>query len=252
MRSVEVRLLSEYHEEHGVVGLVFSTRFQSHITCNRFKSRMPKRRFQCSSVIEKQSKMSAAEGFVQFLRNTPTQFHVVRECVKQLTAAGFTRISEKESWEGKVKPSGRYFFTRNETSLFAFAVGDNYKKGDGFAIVAAHTDSPSLKLKPISKQESKGHMMLGVETYGGGKFYTWADRDLAVAGRLIVGGAFLCLCVVREGWQHQHEDVRHPQEPVLHPLPRYSSFRREGARRQQGGVQQGDAAAPHLRHVLRC
>ena len=151
-----------------------------------------------------------------------------------------------------MKPSGRYFFTRNETSLFAFAVGDNYKKGDGFAIVAAHTDSPSLKLKPISKQESKGHMMLGVETYGGGKFYTWADRDLAVAGRLIVGGAFLCLCVVREGWQHQHEDVRHPQEPVLHPLPRYSSFRREGARRQQGGVQQGDAAAPHLRHVLRC
>lgn len=93
-------------KNHGVVGLVFSTRFQSHITCNRFKSRMPKRRFQCSSVIEKQSKMSAAEGFVQFLRKTPTQFHVVRECVKQLTAAGFTRISEKESWEGKVKPSG--------------------------------------------------------------------------------------------------------------------------------------------------
>ena len=116
--------------------------------------------------------MSAAEGFVQFLRKTPTQFHVVRECVKQLTAAGFTRISEKENWEGVVKPNGRYFFTRNETSLFAFAVGEHYKKGDGFAIVAAHTDSPSLKLKPISKQESKGHMMLGVETYGGGKFYT--------------------------------------------------------------------------------
>ena len=39
MRSVEIRLLSEYHEEHGVVGLVFSTRFQSHITCNRFKEK---------------------------------------------------------------------------------------------------------------------------------------------------------------------------------------------------------------------
>lgn len=130
--------------------------------------------------------MSAAEGFVQFLRKTPTQFHVVRECVKTLTAAGFTRISEKECWGDKVQPSGRYFFTRNETSLFAFSVGEKYTQGNGFSIIAAHTDSPSLKLKPISKQENKGHLMLGVETYGGGKFYTWADRDLAVAGRLIV------------------------------------------------------------------
>ena len=130
--------------------------------------------------------MSAAEGFVQFLRKTPTQFHVVNECIKQLSAAGFTRLSEKENWEGKVKPNGKYFYTRNETSVFAFAVGPEFKKGDGFAIVAAHTDSPSLKLKPISKQEKDGHMLMGVEVYGGGKFYTWADRDLAVAGRVIV------------------------------------------------------------------
>ena len=130
--------------------------------------------------------MSAAEGFVQFLRRTPTQFHVVNECIKQLTAAGFTRLSEKENWEGLVHPKGRYFYTRNETSLFAFSVGEAFKKGDGFSIVAAHTDSPSLKLKPISKQENEGHLMMGVEVYGGGKFYTWADRDLAAAGRVIV------------------------------------------------------------------
>ena len=132
--------------------------------------------------------MSAAEGFVQFLRKAPTQFHVVNECIQRLTAAGFTRISEKENWERKVKPNGRYFYTRNETSVFAFAVGPEYQKGDGFAIVAAHTDSPSLKLKPVSKQENEGHMMVGVEVYGGGKFYTWADRDLGVAGRVSVGG----------------------------------------------------------------
>ena len=131
--------------------------------------------------------MSVAEGFVEFLRKTPTQFHVVKECISRLLAAGFVRLSEKECWENKVKPKGRYFFTRNETSLFAFSVGEEYQKGDGFAIVAAHTDSPSLKLKPISKQESKGHLLLGVELYGGGKFYTWADRDLSLAGRVIVG-----------------------------------------------------------------
>ena len=129
----------------------------------------------------------SATGFIDFLRKTPTQFHVVKTCIQQLQAAGFTRLSEKEVWDDKVQPNGRYFFTRNETSLFAFCVGKEFQKGDGFAIVAAHTDSPSLKLKPISKQESKGHLMLGVEMYGGGKFYTWADRDLSLAGRLIVG-----------------------------------------------------------------
>lgn len=132
--------------------------------------------------------MSAA-GFVDFLRKTPTQFHVVKACIEQLLAAGFVRLSEKELWD-KVQPSGRYFFTRNETSLFAFSVGNQFQKGDGFSIVAAHTDSPSLKLKPISKQESKGHLLLGVEMYGGGKFYTWADRDLSLAGRLIVGECY--------------------------------------------------------------
>ena len=106
------------------------------------------------------------------------QFHVVNECIQRLTAAGFTRISEKENWERKVKPNGRYFYTRNETSVFAFAVGPEYQKGDGFAIVAAHTDSPSLKLKPVSKQENEGHMMVGVtcKTRCGKNCWTGASK----------------------------------------------------------------------------
>ena len=129
----------------------------------------------------------SSKGFIEFLRKAPTQFHVVKQCTQQLKEMGFTRLSEKEVWEGKIQPCGRYYFTRNESSLFAFCVGKEYKQGNGFAIVAAHTDSPSLKLKPISKQETKGHLLLGVEMYGGGKFYTWADRDLSLAGRVVVG-----------------------------------------------------------------
>lgn len=46
------------------------------------------------------------------------------EAKRQLIAAGFHLLNENDEWD--LKPGGRYFFTRNMSSLIAFAVGEKY------------------------------------------------------------------------------------------------------------------------------
>lgn len=64
--------------------------------------------------------------------------------------------------------------------------GHRYEVGNGFHVVAAHTDSPCPKLKPVSAASKAGFLNVGVQTYGGGLWHTWFDRDLSVAGRVLL------------------------------------------------------------------
>jgi len=79
------------------------------------------------------------------------------------------QLKEEDSWmeKGTLRKGGRYFFTRAASTLVAFAVGGAFEPGNGFKVVGAHTDSPVLKIKPVSKKSASGYQQLGVECYGG-------------------------------------------------------------------------------------
>jgi aspartyl aminopeptidase len=130
------------------------------------------------------SSNTVAEELVDYLNKSWTSFHATAESARMLSEAGFVRLSERDEWE--LQKGGRYFFTRNMSSIVAFAVGEKYTPGNGFNIIGAHTDSPCPKLKPVSAVTKGGFLQVGVQTYGGGLWHTWFDRDLSVAGRVLL------------------------------------------------------------------
>ena len=146
--------------------------------------------------------MAPARDLVSFIDASPSPFHAVAEATRRLEAAGFARLRERDA-EWRVAPGGKYFVTRSGSALVAFVVGGKWAggapagsaSGGAFAIAAGHTDSPCLRVKPISALTKAGYLSLGVETYGGGIWHTWFDRDLSLAGRVVVaapggGGGF--------------------------------------------------------------
>ncbi|KAK6153936.1 hypothetical protein DH2020_013575 [Rehmannia glutinosa] len=125
-----------------------------------------------------------AIDLVEFLNASPTAFHAVDEAKKRLKSVGYEQVSERDDW--KLEAGKKYFFTRNHSTIVAFAIGKKYIAGNGFYIIGAHTDSPCVKLKPVTKVSKGGYLEVGVQPYGGGLWHTWFDRDLAIAGRVIV------------------------------------------------------------------
>ncbi|TKR78286.1 hypothetical protein L596_019117 [Steinernema carpocapsae] len=126
----------------------------------------------------------AAADFVTFLNKAVTPYHAVEECSRMLREAGFRELKETETW--KVEPKQRYFVTKNRSAILAFAVGGSYKSGNGFSIVVGHTDSPCLRVKPVSTLKAEKFLQVGVSTYGGGLWRTWFDRDLSLAGQVVI------------------------------------------------------------------
>lgn len=124
--------------------------------------------------------MNETVDLLSFLDSSPTPQHAVDSAARLLLAAGFTEAHLTDTSAPK-KP-GHCGFIRVDGSLFAVRLGTEPPEHAGFRIIAAHTDSPNLRIKPAPLLSTQGYVRLGVEVYGGVQVATWVDRDLGVAG----------------------------------------------------------------------
>ncbi|TBR41109.1 M18 family aminopeptidase [Marinomonas agarivorans] len=131
-----------------------------------------------------QSNASFNQDLLTFLKNSPTPFHATQSMRSRLLNAGFQELKEHEDWQ--ISEGGRYFVTRNSSSIIAFTTPTLDFHRQGWRMIGAHTDSPCLKLKPHAQVKRHGYNQLGVEVYGGVLRHTWLDRDLSIAGRVTV------------------------------------------------------------------
>ncbi len=123
-------------------------------------------------------------SLLEFIDASPTPFHAVSNMAVRLQAAGFEALVEGEAWS--LSLGGSYYIVRGESSLIAFTLGDGPIAESGVAMVGAHTDSPNLRIKPRGDREHHGYQQVGVEVYGGALLASWTDRDLGIAGRVMV------------------------------------------------------------------
>ena len=128
-------------------------------------------------------KKELAQNMLHFIDHAPTAYHAVAQLEERLHEQGFTKLTEYDRWS--LQRGGKYYVTRNGSSLIAFVIpcGDSVTD---YRVVSAHTDSPSFKLKDRFERSSDNYCKLNVERYGGMICSSWLDRPLSIAGRVLL------------------------------------------------------------------
>lgn len=132
--------------------------------------------------------MDHIQSLLNFLADSPSDFLAVATIKKMLNAAGFSefRLEDKLT----PKPGDKFYFTKNDSAIFAFTVGRKPAVETGFKLIAAHSDSPCFRVKPHAEIPGDGGIVrLNTEVYGGPILYTWFDRPLSLSGRVMLRGS---------------------------------------------------------------
>lgn len=140
------------------------------------------------------------QRLIDFLNDSPVNFLAVRNVAGMLDDAGYERIDMGDAMP-EMKAGKRFYTMKNDSSLFAFEIGAKPLAEAGMRIIAAHSDSPTFRIKPNAEIVCQGGIVkLNTEAYGGIILNTWLDRPLSIAGRVIVRG----------------RDAMHPESRLLH------------------------------------
>lgn len=128
--------------------------------------------------------MNYSEQLLQFIKKSPSAYHVIQNMEEELGESGFVYLPEGEKWN--IKPGKSYYTKRNDASLIAWRMPEG--KAKGYHIAAAHGDSPGFFVKENPEITGEEYVRINTEKYGGMILSTWFDRPLSVAGRLTVKG----------------------------------------------------------------
>ena len=122
------------------------------------------------------------ENLIEFLNESPVNFLAVKTLKEILAGRGFREINAADSI-GELKAGDQIFFTKNDSSLYAFRIGRKALADNGFHLICAHCDSPTFRIKPNAEMLCEGGITkLNTEVYGGPIMSTWFDRPLSLAG----------------------------------------------------------------------
>ncbi|MFD8912003.1 M18 family aminopeptidase [Streptomyces sp. NPDC059575] len=124
------------------------------------------------------------DDLMSFLAASPTPYHAVANAAARLEKAGFRQVAETDAWDtpAGTGTGGRYVLRGG--AIIAWYVPEGAEPHTPFRIIGAHTDSPSLRIKPQPDSGAHGFRQVAVEIYGGPLMNSWLDRDLGLAGRL--------------------------------------------------------------------
>jgi aspartyl aminopeptidase len=134
--------------------------------------------------MSKKDMLKLAKELNDFIDASKTPSHCVAVVEKELVRNGFKRLFETDSW--KLKKGDKFYVIKHESALIAGICGKKDPKEAGFRIIGSHSDSPSFKLKPKAAFTREGYIQLSTEVYGGPIFASWLDRELSLAGKVVV------------------------------------------------------------------
>ena len=127
------------------------------------------------------------KSLLNFLDSSPCNFYAVHTVREILINNGFAEKSLEDALTAH--PGEKFFVTKNHSAIFAFTVGKKPVADTGLKIIAAHSDSPCFRVKPHAEMLCEGGIVkLNTEVYGGPILYTWFDRPLSLAGRVLLKG----------------------------------------------------------------
>jgi aspartyl aminopeptidase len=127
--------------------------------------------------------LAHAEDLAAFVASSPSSYHAAAEVARRLTDAGFTPLQEHEAWPA---PAGGRFLVVRDGAVLAWIVPENVTAQTGVRVFGGHSDSPGFMLKPHPTTGKLGWLQAGVEVYGGPLLNSWLDRELRLAGRLVL------------------------------------------------------------------